>query len=425
MSVVAWCAPRSMEQAAKVAEQFVSESSNAIRKQAGLSTVPAVQLAKEYCQTNGAAALYVFNRCDDGGYVIISADDRTEDVLGYTDSGRFDASKVNPSMQWWLDRYARQVASLSDSISSVRKAEEPTVDAIFPLLGATKWAQETPYYNKCPMDLFTSDTSLTGCVATAAAQIMKKWQYPSHGTGTHSYSWCLTQYLPYREDCKTLSLKYDTITFDWAHMKDSYKKNYTKQEAQAVATLMYACGVACDMEYSSDGSGSFTDDMGYGLITYFDYTYTIFASATSRSEYSYAKGNAGIRLDKYKFSCTTSELEDYLNADLEAGRPVLMGGRDSYSGGHEFVCDGRDSSGKFHINWGWSGDENGYYTLSALGKSYDFSNDIDMLVGLQPSVITAIDEQQATASSAKKWMHQGRLYINHNGVLYDVLGNQL
>jgi len=418
MSGVAWGGARSVEQAAMLAQQFADGGENSARRLSEKDHVASVRLAKQYMQEGKqTAALYVFNKANDAGYVIVSGDDRTEDILGYTDSGQFDTTKVNPSLQWWMNRYARQIASLADTVVAMPKTAAAT-PLIAPLLGGIKWAQEAPYYNKCPKDLGTSSTCMTGCVATAAAQIMKKWQYPAHGTGTHSYTWCESS------QCKQLSLNYDTITFDWDNMKTSYKRSYTEVEANAVATLMYACGVACDMEYGSDGSGSYTDDMGYGMVTYFGYSYTKFASAMARSNYYfYAKGQRKIKLDSCKFSCTTSELEAFLNSDLEAGRPVLMGGRDAIFGGHEFVCDGRDSGGKFHINWGWEGSENGYYTLSALGESYDFSDDIDMMVGLRPSTSTAVEEC-SVEEPIHKWIYQGRLYIECNGQVYDILGQQ-
>jgi len=414
---------RSVDEATRLAQQFAMTGNDNARRTSGSGT--SVALAQQYMLQDGVTpAMYVFNRGEQDGYVLISADERLEAVLGYTDSGRFDINGASPALQWWLRRYAEQISEWSALDEQEAMESTETTTTISPLLGTVQWAQEVPYYNQCPKDLFTDSISMTGCVATAAAQIMKKWQYPEHGTGTHSYEYCQTTYQPYRHQCQTLTLNFDTISFDWAGMRNLYRFKYSKREAQAVATLMYACGVACDMTYTSDGSASYTDDMGYGLITYFGYTYQVFATACSRKLYRAAKQYYGkdIALDKTHFSCTTSELEAYLNADLEAGRPVLMGGQDEQYGGHEFVCDGRDANGLYHINWGWNGGENGYYTLSALGKSYNFCNNIDMLIGLQPATYTAIGTQRANLPKVHKYMHQGRLYIECNGVVYDVLG---
>jgi len=416
-------AVRKVEEAAVLAAQFAQADNNSARRMMGSGT--SVALAEQYMQQDGVTpAMYVFNRGEQDGFVLISADDRLETVLGYTDSGHFDGTQASPALKWWLRRYAEQISAWSALEEQETSMVADTTTAISPLLGAVKWAQEVPYYNRCPKDLFSDSISMTGCVATAAAQIMKKWQYPEHGTGTHSYECCQTAYQPYRKECQTLALNFDTISFDWAGMRDVYRFKYTKREAQAVATLMYACGVACDMIYTSDGSASYTDEMGKGLITYFGYTYEVFATACTRKVYRAAKQYYGkdIALDKTHFSCTTSELEAYLNADLEAGRPVLMGGQDEQYGGHEFVCDGRDESGKYHFNWGWSGGENGYYTLSALGKSYNFCNNIDMLVGLQPATYTATREQRANQPEVHKYMQGGRLCIKCGGVVYDILG---
>lgn len=376
-------------------------------------------------------ALYVFNRAGGQGFVIVSADDRTMDILCYADEGTFDLETANPAFQWWISRYTEQIASVDSTNaytggSMVRQAASAT--AISPLLGNTAWDQTTPYWNKCPMDLWkTTERCLTGCVATAAAQVMRYWQHPATGTGSHSYDWeCCMNSRCTRKSTQTLSLDFSTITFDWANMLDTYgsSSSYTRAQADAVATLMYACGVACDMQYGGDtngGSGAYTDAMGYGLTEYFGYDRGLkFMTAYSKSAYGpSAMTNA-------QFNATTAQFTTAFNAELEAGRPIVMGGESS-DGGHEFVCDGRDSQGRFHINWGWAGDCNCYCALTSLrptGETMSFSSNIDALIGLKP----ANDPTGITPTrlaEPEKYIQNGHLYIRRGNQLYTLTGTLL
>ena len=362
---------RSVEQAAREAAQFINSTPQLHNRHSAPAEAADMQLAYTGAILGQAApAYYIFNSPDNESTVVISADDCTPAVLGYTETGDFDIQTANPSLRWWLNRYSRQLAAIAatDGIQASSPAE--TYTPIAPLLGNIEYDQEKPYNNLCPLD--GTHRSMTGCVATAAAQIMRKWKYPAQGTGSHSYK--------SNEINKTVSADFN-VPYDWDNMLESYADSYNATQASAVATLMFHCGVACDMDYTYEyGSGAYTDDMAAGLKKYFGYNVSKFVTQMSARDYGAANFTPA------EYAVSTSQILNYVYADLEEGRPVILGGNDTYGeGGHEFVCDGRDSQGRLHINWGWSGDGNGYFAITALDyDGYEFSSDIDAIIGIEP-----------------------------------------
>ena len=192
-------ATRSPEQAAELAALFTNEQPqlrNLHKTPRAVNTLQLVYTAQK--QNSDEAAFYIFNQAEDKGYIIVSADDRTTDILGYCEHGHFDTEKINPNLQFWLDNYIKQISNVPEEVAykapSIRQAAQ--VAAIKPLLGNTAWAQSTPYNNMCPMDQVKKLRCLTGCVATAAAQGMRKWKWPEQGIGSFTYNWnaCTTGY---------------------------------------------------------------------------------------------------------------------------------------------------------------------------------------------------------------------------------------
>ncbi len=410
LAVGLFAAERTVEDAAVIAAQFTNNQPSL--RQAGVAprTAATMKLAHKCMKKNGTEpAYYVFNQGNDAGFIIVSGDDRTEDVLVYAEQGSFDPEKVNPNFRFWLNRLQEQVSAANDdnAVDKVSPRKAVNVTAIGPLLKNDKgqeiaWYQETPYNNLCPMDKYDNTRSLTGCVATAMAQIMYKWRYPEKGTGSKTYTWVNANKRTQKE---TLTANFGETTYDWDNMVYNYSKvNYTDAQANAVATLMYHLGVACEMEYGGDeagGSGAFTDMMGDGITKYFGYKASKFITTYTKSEYGASA------FEPAEYGVTTTKIEQYFNADLEAGRPIIMGGEDT-DGGHEFVCDGRNTNGYFHINWGWEGDGNCYCKLSALkpsGYSYNFSTNIDAMIGVEPAqqeVIEVTDVTVAPTSATLK-----------------------
>ena len=392
---VAFAGRVSQDEAAAIAARFTNEQPQLSRMHKAPRQASNMRLAHKALQNNSEeVAFYVFNQEGNNGYVIVSADDRTaEEVLGYNEHGSFDYSKINPNLKWWLSRYTDEITALQTMDESelekvpVRKAKQVTAIANLLVNDQGKeitWYQEEPYNNLCPMDQRDNTRCLTGCVATAASQIMYMWRWPKKGTGSSSYEW---------HDCKddncnqywtkTLSANYGETTYDWDNMLPAYiGKNYTEAQANAVATLMYHAGVSAEMSYGGQktgGSGAWTDNMAYGFITYFGYKIDKFI--TMYSKVNYGDAHEGVPAE---YSVTRAKFTEYFNADLEAGRPIIMGG-DGNDGGHEFVCCGRDANNKFYINWGWEGEDNGYFALSSLKPSgYDFSSNLDAIIGLRP-----------------------------------------
>lgn len=385
-----------------------------------------LQLTATVSKTNRQeAALYVFNR-QNGGAAIVSADDRAVDVLAYTEDGTFDMENANPTFRWWIERLRGEISAIPDedheAYSPARTATNTT--PISPLLGNTAWDQETPYWNQCPMDLWkTSERCLTGCVATATGQIMRFWQWPEVGTGSHSYTWeCCMNKGCTRTQSQPLSMDFTTQQFDWANMLDTYTQGaYNTTQANAVAKLMYALGIACDMQYGGNtigGSGAWTDDMGHAIETYFSYKPAVFITTYTKEDYEGRDGK-GVACSMPNSQCrwglTKTAIRDSIILELQASRPVLMGGEDwRDGGGHEFVCDGCDSSSRLHINWGWSGDSNCYTAITALQPaqtSHSFSDAIDALIHFEPAYPITEVKTLREEKSARKVLRDGQICI--------------
>lgn len=343
-------------------------------------------------------AFYIFAPSSGKGFVIVAADDCVRPVLAYSFHNAAMRDDVGRDMAWWLDGWQQQVDDLR---AADLKAEAEVIGQWQQLLTATgstpvpltavspmvttQWDQEAPYNDSCPSRSVWGNTvqAVTGCVATAMAQVMKYWNYPEHGTGTHSY------YSPsisgYGQGFGDQTANFGATTYDWEHMTNTYSSVSSNVEKAAVATLMYHCGVACDMTYGSayeGGSGAMIHNIPYmcvghslnGMVKYFGYS-------------SEATGMDRIKYDDNAWTAM-------VRAEIDAARPILYAGGDETSGGHCFVCDGYDNQNRFHFNWGWSGDGDGYYTLDHLAPgsggagggtgTYDFTNLQQMLVGLQP-----------------------------------------
>lgn len=306
------------------------KSSTAAKRVVGNTTFELAHTEK----LNNQDYLFVFNRNNDG-FIIASADDRMPALLGYSDNGAFDMATASPELKWWLGQYAVQASQSLNSIVSPL-ADEGSADSSreeIPVLIKTKWNQGAPFNNACPED--DGGKCVTGCVATAMAQVIKYHGYPSQGKGSHTYDW----------NDGTLSYDYENAVFDFSNMLDEYGSDATEVERAAVANLMHACGVGVNMSYTSKESGAQDLNVAYALQEFFNYS----------SDIRY--------LDRELFS--DNDWEDIVYEELKAGRPVIYGGHTKSNSGHEFICDGY-KDGFFHINWGWGGMSDGYFSLSVL-----------------------------------------------------------
>ena len=362
------------EQAMKQAQAFVRK----YRTTAG-GPLYAPGVTPKLTMTGRVSGLYVFNNATDGGYVIVSNDDRAVPILGFSTSGKIDPDAMPDNMRNWLQGYADEIAwleknasqpPLSAPLKSRLRIGSHSTTAIAPLISTT-WNQGAPYNNLCPA-YSGSNKSATGCVATAMAQVMNYHKWPQSMTDTIPGYITSTYKL-------NLSALAPTI-FDWANMPNGYADATTYAQKTAVATLMKYCGWSVEMNYGPS-SGSNTDKVAIALKDYFDYNTTTTQYVT-RSTYTYANWI------------------DLIYHELANSRPVVYGGQSS-GGGHEFVCDGykyESETDFFHINWGWEGQSDDYFVLSALdpneqgiggSTSVDgFHFGQDAVIGIQPSTGT-------------------------------------
>ncbi len=336
------------EKAKKVAATFLTNNGNLVRSN---------QLT-DLSERAGFPNLYIFNA--EQGFVVMAADDRVKPILGYSLTGRFVAEKMPENLRWWLQGYNDQIQYAIDnqlraSTEAVQEWEDfakgrPNVGQrsviVEPLID-TEWGQDEPYNLQCP------NGYPTGCVATAMAQIMKYHNFPPHGIGAHSYNWNNT----------TLGANFGETTYQWNKMIDSYANGAgTQEQKNAVATLMYHCGVSVNMNYNVNNSGESeanADDAAYAFRAYFDY-------------------------DGCEVRFKNDNQENWINLlkqELNENRPILYFGKETDTVGHAFVCDGYDDNNYFHFNWGWNGSYDDFYSLSG----HDYTNEQGAIFGIQPS----------------------------------------
>ncbi len=278
-------------------------------------------------EANGRSALYFFPLGNDS-YAIASADDNAPAMPGY-----FTATDLNhmpPAMSAMLDAYALTIVTQSQA--TLLSECEP----IRPLI-KTSWDQESPYNEMCPMD---GDVhAMTGCVATAMAQVMNYYRWPEKPTGT----------VTYLDGDQYAQLDLSQYTFEWDLMLNSYKRNPSQAQIDAVATLMYAAGRSVNMEYYASASWATEMDAAKALINNFDYAKSIYLATPE--------------------FYSTDQWSDLMYDEVKQGRPVIFSGSSLTGGGHTFILDGVDSQNRYHINWGWGGDFNGYFAIDALNPT--------------------------------------------------------
>ena len=278
-----------------------------------------------------SAPYYVFNLDNNNGYVIASGDDRAFAILGYSTQGKIDTDSMPDGMKWMLDFYTKQIAASPEKSTNNRMKSAASYPAIEPML-TTTWDQWYPYNANCPLE--NGKRCVTGCVATAMAQVM----YYHRKNSTDK----VIKQIPKLTSTDDIQ---KGAFIDWDNMLDNYYSNvnYTDEQIQAIANLMLYCGIAVGMSYGTDGSYAFFQNIHQALTSYFDYRQPILVE---REGYTDAKW------------------EEMIYASLAQGDPVIYGG-----GGHCFVLDGYDGNGYVHVNWGWGGHRDDYFLLSAVEGS--------------------------------------------------------
>ena len=340
----------SVESAKQVAAEFFSACS-----QERLASADALELV----YTSGSASrpfYYVFNAREGKGFIIVSAEDCTTPVLGYSVDNSYNASSAPAAMKWMmsgLENEIKAAPSLQRRVDETefrrmaRKAGRGTYDRI--LLATPSWSQEAPFNNSIP------GHPLVGCVGTAMGMIMKYHEYPERGTGSYN------------------GVNFD-VAYDWDNMRmDNYRAGYSQAEADAVSTLLYHTATSIGTQFGFSGSSAYEVKVPAAMINYFGY-------------------DPGISYKKRSEVSTQAEFDRLVAEDIKAGRPVLYCGQD-LTAGHAFVVDGFDPvSNMIHVNWGWAGadgnNNGGWYASTALNpnvsQQHSFNNLTTIIYNIKP-----------------------------------------
>lgn len=361
LSLPAMAQQVSVDEALLAAKHFLASDSQSGKRKANA----AGKLSLAYTASNGNKNnFYIFNENDaDGGFVIVSGDQRTEAILGYTESGNFDEQQMPENLRAWLNDYALQIKALggiSDEVALASAKKAPSSKPIIYPMVQTKWNQNAPYNGQSFK--VNGEPTATGCVATAMAQIMSLWRYPLT-TLPPIAGYTYTKTINNVEGTYTVPA-ISSHSINWSAMKNSYSSSETNDN---IAWLMRHCGQAVEMAYGNSSSAATQD-----------------CPAAFRM-FGYDKW---VRYVK-RYAYSIDEWEDLIYKEISEKRAVLLGGQ-SNDGGHAFVCDGYDGNGYFHINWGWGGKSNGYFLLSLLdpdsqgigGGDGAYTMDHDAVIGI-------------------------------------------
>ena len=369
--------PVTCEQARQQAMQFMQQRGDVRQLKAVLSAYPKSsslrRLSSPNSPTEDVAPYYVFDRGNQEGFIIVAGDDEVaETILGYCYSGSFVYDEMPPNMLSWLNGYAKEIEDFQARTSTTGYQPSaihrvPTHPSISPLM-TSKWSQGDPYNQECPM-YFTLGRSVTGCVATAYAQIL---YYHRSKMVTETQA-AMPAYDTWTEHATYGHLHVDGIPagspIDWDHMTDTYGGSSTGLQKKAVAQLMHYCGVAVNMDYTNGASGAQSSAVADALKKYFGF------------------GNSV----KYVYGLSDDEWDQVIYNELANHRPVYISGADA-DVGHAFVCDGYDGNRRYHINWGWGGTSDDYYYLSNLtpgdqgigGSGNGYTNGRECIIGIEP-----------------------------------------
>ena len=309
---------------------------------------------------------YIFN--SENGFFIISSQSENHPILAYSlESSIPVGEKQSPEFLYILNEYQaaneylrnNKIKKINDDESILIKEEwnallngrqlssaknntnkSDATDPAFVLpLIKTKWKQR-PLYNKLVPKTYENYDCPTGCVATAMAQLMKYWGYPKKGMSNHTYK-ISSKY--YDWNGKTLSANFENTTYKWSNMPTSLDDSSSKEEVDAVATLMLHAGISVDMIYGPNSSGAYSSDVPNALVKYFRY-------------------NSDLDMES-KIDYDNTEWIKLIKSQLSKNYPIYYKGSSS-KGGHAFIADGYDTDNLIHFNFGWGGKSDGYYQAS-------------------------------------------------------------
>ena len=323
-----------------------------------------LQLVYTGMSARGETSFYVFN-FGNTGFVIISADDCYRPIVGYSGEGIFETENMSPEAAYYLNTIAEgrsqahrtaqtaEVAVEWEMLKESGKLPSRNRGKKASFLVETRWNQSEPYNWFCPPATGGSGgRAYAGCVATAMSQVMKYWNHPLQGSGSHSYFY----------QGETLSANFGETTYDWDNMPLTITLSSPQEQIDAVAYFMYHCGIAVDMMYSGSGSGAYSEDVPDAVLMYFGYT----NKCRRRTRNSH----------------TLEEWQALLKDSFDQGWPVYYSGNSS-DAGHAFVCDGYDDNDLFHFNWGWGGSSNGWFVVDEI----DYNSGADAIFNYVPAEV--------------------------------------
>jgi PKD repeat protein len=360
------------------------------------------QLKYTQTESDGSVDFYVFDIQPVTGFVIVAGNDVIVPVLAYSTESHFVTGYQHVGLTNWMSKVSSRIhlvvskqfsadsriAALWTAYAGGNKPAALRSSSVSPLC-TTTWDQ-SPYYNgDCPINPTDGQQCITGCVATAMAQIMKFWNYPAKGIGSSSYDCTVANNDQF--NIGELSANYGATTFVWTDMPNSINGANSQ-----IAELMYEAGVSVDMSYGDQESGAYVTQaeanqaFGYDNAPCSQYSYVNYFNYNSATL-------QGVMEKSYAASAWTALIENELNA----GRPVQYEGYDPSQGGHTWVCDGYDVNNNLHMNWGWSGQDDGYYAINNLDPDiYDFSEQDGALIGIQPVSTAPVAALSANTSSS-------------------------
>ena len=353
VSLITLANPVDVATANSVAQKFIQSKIKEDSKAQGLhrgQTETEVEMKLMYEPTTGQreAQYYVFAPAEADGFVIVSGEDKLAPIMGYSLTGNFSVEQMPPALKDMLSSYAQYVDDVRAGVVAPIVRMKKTIIPVSPLI-TTTWNQYSPYNYYCPE--IDARKTLTGCVATATAQIMKYYEWPKAGHGS-----CTATLSDGNDTPISVTLGEE---YNWGNMKSSYLSSYTETEAQAVGLLMRDVGYACSLLYGVNVTLGGATVHG-ALFEHFDYS-----SSLQHVRKEFYSGVAW---------------SDMLCDELQAGRPVYYAASDG-GGGHAFVLCGVDLNGAYYINWGWGGSSDGYFYMDDF---LGYNNGPHAVIGIKP-----------------------------------------
>ncbi|MCQ2330723.1 MAG: C10 family peptidase, partial [Paludibacteraceae bacterium] len=338
VALVAYSAPITPDEASRIAAQWQGAKA-CVGRRAALGNSTDAETVNQ--------PLYVYNFGNNNGWVLVAGDDRARAmVLGYSETGSFDYDRLCDAEKAWIDGYVEQIKNLNEQNEEAFLDDEPlsrklVTPVVAPML-TTSWKQRAPYNTLCPT--IQDEATLVGCVAVAWAMVCKYMEYPSSASFSYDYIWAKNDSI---RRSGTVS-----STYDYSLMLNQLTTTSDQTKINAVAQLLSDIGSAVQMNYGTSAS-----------------------SATPR----FAAGNmvAKFGLDQgminhYRNYYSDADWDAMLMSELDAGRPIVYSGWKETGGGHTFVCDGYNTNGYFHFNYGnGSLDATAYYKSSAVKSDYN------------------------------------------------------